>query len=62
MRTPAYTRLPPAAGTAVRSWLWFGACRDSIEHRDLSRQELRGLLLGTLANALSAAGADLPAE
>ncbi len=62
--TPAGGTLPPAARTAVRSWLWFmdGACLDWIEHRDLDRQELRGLLLGTLAGALTAAGVDLSAE
>ena len=51
--TPPGGTLPPAARTAVRSWLWFmdGACLDWIEHRDLDRQELRGLLLGTLAGA-----------
>jgi AcrR family transcriptional regulator len=56
--------LPPAARTAVRSWLWFmdGACLDWIEHRDLDRQELLGLLLGTLAGALTAAGVELSAE
>ena len=42
------------ARTAVRGWLWFmdGACLDWIAHRDLSRAELHGLLLGTLAGAL----------
>ena len=62
--TPPGGALPPAARTAVRSWLWFmdGACLDWIEHRDLDRQELRGLLLGTLAGALTAAGVDLSAE
>jgi AcrR family transcriptional regulator len=62
--TPPGGTLPPAARTAVRSWLWFmdGACLDWIEHRDLDRQELLGLLLGTLAGALTAAGVDLSAE
>jgi AcrR family transcriptional regulator len=50
--------VPPTARTAVRGWLWFmdGACLDWIEHRDLSRDELRGLLLGTLVGALMASG------
>jgi AcrR family transcriptional regulator len=51
----------PAARTAVRGWLWFmdGACLDWIAHRDLDRSELHGLLLGTLAGALVAAGVQL---
>lgn len=50
---------PPAMRAAVRAWLWYmdGACLDWIEHRDLTRDELRGLLLGTLLGALTAAGA-----
>lgn len=54
---------PPAMRTAVRAWLWYmdGACLDWIEHRDLEREELRNLLLGTLVGALSAAGARPPA-
>jgi AcrR family transcriptional regulator len=53
----------PRARTAVRGWLWFmdGACLDWIAHRDVGRSELHGLLLGTLAGALSAAGAPLAA-
>ena len=52
----------PQARTAVHGWLWFmdGACLDWIAHRDLTRAELHGLLLGTLAGALLAAGVDLP--
>ena len=50
------------ARIAVRGWLWFtdGACLDWIAHRDLTRGEMHGLLLGTLAGALLAAGVDLP--
>jgi AcrR family transcriptional regulator len=53
----------PRARTAVRGWLWFmdGACLDWIAHRDLERSELQGLLFGTLAGALMAAGVDLAA-
>jgi AcrR family transcriptional regulator len=53
----------PAARTAVRGWLWFmdGACLDWIAHRDFERQQLLGLLLGTLLGALTASGAALPA-
>jgi AcrR family transcriptional regulator len=51
--------VPPKARAAVHGWLWFmdGACLDWIEHRDLSRDELSGLLLGTLFGALTAADA-----
>jgi len=50
---------PPKARAAVHGWLWFmdGACLDWIEHRDLSRDELRDLLLGTLFGTLTAADA-----
>jgi AcrR family transcriptional regulator len=52
----------PRARTAVCGWLWFmdGACLDWIAHRDLSRAELHGLLMGTLAGALMAAGVSFP--
>lgn len=50
----------PATRAAVHGWLWFldGAILDWLEHRDLRRAELGGLLLGSLAGALSAAGAE----
>jgi AcrR family transcriptional regulator len=53
----------PKARAAVHGWLWFmdGACLNWIEHRDLSRDELRDLLLGTLLGALTAADA-MPLE
>lgn len=46
------------ARTAVRGWLWFmdGAILDWLEHRDLTRDELRELLLRGLMGALSPAG------
>jgi AcrR family transcriptional regulator len=52
----------PKARPAARAWLWFmdGAILDWLEHRDLDRAELSGLLLATLAGALSAAGSPLP--
>jgi AcrR family transcriptional regulator len=52
----------PAARTAVRGWLWFmdGACLDWIAHRDIERQQLLGLVLGTLFGALMAAGVTPP--
>jgi AcrR family transcriptional regulator len=49
---------PPALRAAVRAWLWFmdGAILDWVEQRDITRDELRGLLLGTLLGAVTAAG------
>ena len=49
---------PPALRAAVRAWLWFmdGAILDWVEHRDLTREELRALLVGTLFGAATAAG------
>jgi AcrR family transcriptional regulator len=48
----------PLLRAAVRGWLWFmdGAVLDWIEHRDIDRQRLHGLLLGTLLGAVTAAG------
>jgi AcrR family transcriptional regulator len=47
----------PALRTAVNGWLWFmdGACLDWVEHRDLDREVLHGLLLATLLSAALAA-------
>jgi AcrR family transcriptional regulator len=49
---------PPGLRAAVRAWLWFmdGAILDWVEHRDMSRDQLRGLLLGTLLGAVTASG------
>src|SRR5918998_4870087 len=49
---------PPKLRAAARAWLWFmdGAILDWLEHRDMSRAELRDLLLGSLEGSLSAAG------
>src|SRR5919197_1443954 len=54
---------PVKGRLAVNGWLWFmdGACLDWVEHRDLPRESLRDLLLGTLFGALAAADA-LPFE
>jgi AcrR family transcriptional regulator len=48
----------PPLRAAVRAWLWFmdGACLDWIERRDMERQQVLGLLLGTLMGAITAAG------
>ena len=53
---------PPALRTAVRAWLWFmdGAILDWVAHGDVTREQLRNLLLGTLLGAVTAAGADPP--
>jgi AcrR family transcriptional regulator len=52
-------KTPPKLRSAVRAWLWFmdGAILDWLDHRDLSRAELRDFLLGSLAGSLAAAGA-----
>ena len=44
----------PAPRAAVRAWLWFvdGAILDWLEHRDLTRPELKTLLLRALEGAL----------
>jgi len=45
---------------AVNAWLWFldGVCLDWVHEGDLDRDAVRGLLLGTLLGALTAAGLD----
>lgn len=50
---------PPKMRAAARGWLWFmdGAILDWLDHRDMSRTELRDFLLGSLAGSLMAAGA-----
>jgi AcrR family transcriptional regulator len=50
----------PATRTAVRAWLWFveGACLEWVEREQLTRDELRDLLAGTLLGALRAAGGE----
>ena len=53
---------PPKLRSAVRAWLWFmdGAILDWLDHRDISRTDLRDFLLGSLAGSVMAAGeADL---
>ena len=48
---------PPKLRAAARAWLWFmdGAILDWLDHRDLTRGDLRDLLLGSLAGSLRAA-------
>jgi AcrR family transcriptional regulator len=49
--------------TAVRAWLWYmdGVCLDWVREGDLSRDDVHGLLVGTLLAALSAAEVDATA-
>jgi AcrR family transcriptional regulator len=51
----------PPLRAAVRGWMWFmdGAILDWIEHRDIERARLQGLLLGTLLGAVTASGAPI---
>jgi AcrR family transcriptional regulator len=48
---------PPKLRAAARAWLWFmdGVILDWLEHGDMSRTEVRDLLLGSLAGSISAA-------
>jgi AcrR family transcriptional regulator len=50
---------PPALRAAVHGWLWFmdGVLVDWLEHRDVERPQLLGLLLGTLLGAVTASEA-----
>jgi AcrR family transcriptional regulator len=49
---------PPRMRAAARGWLWFmdGAILDWLEHRDMTRAEVRDFLLASLAGSLTAAG------
>jgi AcrR family transcriptional regulator len=51
----------PPLRAAVRGWLWFidGAVLDWLEHRDIDRERLHALILGTLLGAAEAAGEPL---
>jgi AcrR family transcriptional regulator len=54
----------PPLRAAVHGWLWFmdGALTDWLVHRDMEREQLLGLLVGTLLGAVTAAGAPETAE
>src|SRR3712207_6178431 len=51
---------PPKVRAAVRAWLWYmdGVCLDWVREGDLSKDDVQGLLLGTLLGALTAAEFD----
>jgi AcrR family transcriptional regulator len=51
---------PPKVRTVVRAWLWYmdGVCLDWAREGDLTKDDVRELLLGTLLGALTAAGFD----
>ena len=51
----------PQVRTAVAGWIRFmdGACVDWLAHKDMDRETVRNLLLGTLGGTLMAAGFDL---
>jgi AcrR family transcriptional regulator len=55
---------PAALRAAVNGWLWFmdGAITDWLRHRDIAREQLLGLLLGTLYGAVTSSGAPGVAE
>jgi hypothetical protein len=48
----------PALRAAVRGWLWFmdGAVMDWLQHRDMDRARMHGLLLGALLGCVTASG------
>jgi AcrR family transcriptional regulator len=48
----------PPLRAAVSGWLWFmdGVVLDWLEHRDMDRPRVQGLLLGTLLGAVTASG------
>jgi hypothetical protein len=59
---PAQVTAPdPALRAAVRGWPWFvdGALLHWLEHRDMQRERLHALLLGTLVGAVAASGGSL---
>jgi AcrR family transcriptional regulator len=51
---------PPKVRAAVRAWLWYmdGVCLDWVKEGDLTKDDVQGLLLGTLLGALTAADFD----
>jgi AcrR family transcriptional regulator len=51
----------PQVRAAVRGWLWSmdGVLLDWVTEDDLSKDDVRGLLLGMLAGTLTAAGVDV---
>jgi AcrR family transcriptional regulator len=54
---------PPKVRAAVRGWLWYmdGVNMDWVQEGDLSKEDVHGLLLGSLLGDLTAAGFDTAA-
>jgi AcrR family transcriptional regulator len=54
---------PAAVRTALHGWLWFmdGACLEWLAHRDLTREQLRDLLVTAFMGAIGAAAQAGPA-
>jgi AcrR family transcriptional regulator len=50
----------PQVRAAARGWLWYmdGVCLDWVREGDMTKDEVHGLLLGSLLGALTAAGFD----
>lgn len=48
----------PQVRAATQGWLWMmdGVCLDWLDHRDMRRDQVQSLLLGSLLGALTAAG------
>ena len=55
--TPGRRKPRPALRTAVHAWLWSidGACLDWLERRDMSREQVRDLLVRAFLASLEAA-------
>jgi AcrR family transcriptional regulator len=52
---------PPKVRAAVRGWLWYmdGVNLDWVQQGDLTKEDVHGLLLGSLLGDLTAAGFDV---
>ncbi len=58
--TPAGEQPPPKVRAAVRGWLWYmdGVNLEWVQGGDMTKEDVHGLLLGSLLGALTAAGFD----
>ena len=54
---------PPKVRAAVSGWLWYmdGVNMDWVQQGDMTKEDVHGLLLGSLLGALTAAGFDVGA-